>query len=1542
MKRALSILLLLSMLLSTVAAMGITVGAATVEGMTFTAADQYEIPYLLNVGTPAAGDEAITIETEIWFDPNTSNTSRVGAVFGNYRDNSQATCLSLEIHQYGRVRVYTNHAGDIKFDEDLRKYMGTSDAPTFAKVAVVINATKQTVSLYVNGEEKQTVSNTKLTSGELVLADKFILGGDLRSGNSQYFKGSIGSLAMWSDARSAAEIAADAAKTSFSVETDDALLFAYDLTGATVAERFTDLSGNGYDIPYYVYEKGMTFTADTSYEIPYKLNVGKPASGDEAMTVEMELHISPTSSGRGGTVLGCYDGNTLKNGLNIEMYSNGVLRLYTNHAGDTKFSTDLRTYMGTAAEPKHAKIALVINVTQLRAYLYVNGTQVETKKITSFASGDLVLPDNFLLGADAREDNSNYFKGDLKNLAVWSDARSAAEIKADAAKADFSVESDSALLFAYDLMRETQVEAFTDLSGNGRHVVWKPQEGKSFTLGSLDAITKPLPNPPKTVEATVYLPRTVTGRGGVIIGNLTDTSNDERANFNFEIYNNGQPRLYYNRASSVVFSDIDVRQYGDWVNVALVFDDSNADLNVVKCYINGSLAGTVETATDLGAAINDTLYCIGADYRTSNTPENARFKGYVKDVALYADVRTDDEIMSDYQNGASLTDADVIAAWDFTKTVAFRDLTGNGYDVFNSDDGMTFTKEDLYRTNADFPTRPYTFESWLQLPTTCTDRGGVIFGNVSQADGQDNCLSFEINSNGNPRLYFYTNGSKNRSFTFKNVDVRGEGWTHLAIVYDKTNKLIHCYLNGELAQTLTKHDNDKTTDDSVSVPSGYKSTALGQMAIGGDMRNQKDPTNISKRNETYFKGVLHDLALFDDVRTAEEIKADFENGITDSASGLISYYNLEGGNGYEKINDQKGSNHFTSAWELNPRENVTDYDYTFAVVGDTQKLIEQDHKNGTTYFTQIYEWIVAHREEKNIQLVMGLGDITENGHKNDEYGAGEWEIAKAIIPSTLGAAGIPYSLVPGNHENPTQLTTYFADEETLTDNITGYYSDDAATKLGNYYMNLDVGEEKYTVVVIEYGAVDAILDWVGDVADANPDRRVIVTTHAYMFRDGTTLDKGDVVPPDSTGEKAANNGDEMWEKLCSEHRNIFMVLSGHDPCENIIYRQDEGKYGNIVTQMLIDPQGMDKTYGYKTGMVALFHFSNGGKELYVEYVSTIRDEYFREENQFHLSLYPEDTGDVYDIADRGEDAYRVYYTGGTYEDFTLTDGKSAFAAVSGYQLTLGGKIGVNAYLTLPEFLDASRVSVRFTVGGKTKTVPLSEAVTNTHGYGFAGDVSAAQLTETVTVGLYYGEILLLSDDFSALEYAAVILENEEGNEEYARAEALVKALLRYGAAAQVHFGERTDNLADAILSETERAVGDRTDEILAAGKASVTGALTGVAYATTTLGLQSETAIYHYFTLAEGAEYTVTVEGADGEWFVSGGRLCVKLTGVGAEELSDTCTVTLTGGSEMLTVSANALSYAKAVVKSDAVGADLLALMHALYEYHAAAVAYAA
>ena len=156
---------------------------------------------------------------------------------------------------------------------------------------------------------------------------------------------------------------------------------------------------------------------------------------------------------------------------------------------------------------------------------------------------------------------------------------------------------------------------------------------------------------------------------------------------------------------------------------------------------------------------------------------------------------------------------------------------------------------------------------------------------------------------------------------------------------------------------------------------------------------------------------------------------------------------------------------------------------------------------------------------------------------------------------------------------------------------------------------------------MDYGASDAILNWAADIIESHPNHRVIITTHAYLFRDGTTLDVNDVVPPNKTGanDGSKNNGDQMWDKLISQHENIFLVMSGHDPCDNIIVAQDKGVHGNVVTQMLIDPQGVDLEQG-ATGMVAMLYFSNDGKTLTIENYSTIRDEFYMTSSQMTIEI----------------------------------------------------------------------------------------------------------------------------------------------------------------------------------------------------------------------------------------------------------------------------------------------------------------------------------
>jgi len=80
-------------------------------------------------------------------------------------------------------------------------------------------------------------------------------------------------------------------------------------------------------------------------------------------------------------------------------------------------------------------------------------------------------------------------------------------------------------------------------------------------------------------------------------------------------------------------------------------------------------------------------------------------------------------------------------------------------------------------------------------------------------------------------------------------------------------------------------------------------------------------------------------------------------------------------------------------------------------------------------------------------------------------------------------------------------------------------------------------------------------------------------------------------------------------------------LSGHISSENIIVTKTEGENGNTVTQMLIDPQTTDQNnVGTGLGLVAMLYFSQDGKNVDVEYYSTLKEGKYLSANQFSMEL----------------------------------------------------------------------------------------------------------------------------------------------------------------------------------------------------------------------------------------------------------------------------------------------------------------------------------
>ena len=503
--------------------------------------------------------------------------------------------------------------------------------------------------------------------------------------------------------------------------------------------------------------------------------------------------------------------------------------------------------------------------------------------------------------------------------------------------------------------------------------------------------------------------------------------------------------------------------------------------------------------------------------------------------------------------------------------------------VFAESDGITFDDNSVFPVSKIYEEEPFSFEAVISIPQGA-GRAGVILGNYA---GSAACVNFEITTNGRPRLYVveYTSGEKViHDITFS-ADVRTGAPVHVAVVHDPNAAKTYCYVDGALKET--KGGALNITDEVLK----------NAFMFGGDRRSG---------NGQYFKGAIESVAVYSYPRTADDIKKAASFGVDTLDGGLIAYYEASALNG-GLLPDKSGNGYDVQhivKW-FSEKEQVTDYAYSFCVVGDTQVVANKEPEK----LACIYDWIVANKDAKKIEYVIGLGDITD---KNTDA---EWTVAKEQIFKLNGV--VPYSLVRGNHDGTTNFNKYF-DVAEYRDEFDGRYTDG---KIDNTWRTFSIDNNDFLLFVLDYGASDAILNWAAGIIEKHPNHKVIITTHCYLYRDGTTLDASDVCPPNASGanDGARNNGDQMWDKLVSKYENIVLVLSGHDPCDNVIATQTAGVNGNVVTQMLIDPQGVDSSLG-ATGMVAMLYFSNDGRTLTVEQYSTVRDAYYMNTSQFALEL----------------------------------------------------------------------------------------------------------------------------------------------------------------------------------------------------------------------------------------------------------------------------------------------------------------------------------
>lgn len=536
-------------------------------------------------------------------------------------------------------------------------------------------------------------------------------------------------------------------------------------------------------------------------------------------------------------------------------------------------------------------------------------------------------------------------------------------------------------------------------------------------------------------------------------------------------------------------------------------------------------------------------------------------------------------------------------------TVAFSAMSLSAF-ATGEEAGISFATEWIYKTNKPIiDCIPRTFEATIKIDEnhTSSEHAGVIIGTYGEGNG---CFNFEISENGVPRIYARNNNEDAPVFEYKftKVNVPKGEWVTIGVALT-SGKKGYCYINGELKQTISWTSTevsagtvDKTTVLHSTAAYPYSVNVGTSMVVGGDKRGG---------NSKYFKGKIKDVKIYKSAASDANLAAG--TGTTPTSAPLASYNLALNSNGTlpAKIEDLSGNGYdfyYNDRW-IEEEPALEDYAYSFAVIGDTQ-IVNRDNPE---YFTGIYDWILENSDKYNTKFVFGLGDITDSYKE----AADEWARAKTEIDRLDGY--LPYSLVRGNHDTIELFNQTFPYSE-YGDQVSGSFD---GTMLSTY-QKFNIGNVKYMVVNLDLGATDEVLAWANEIVEANPDRNVIVTTHGYLYRDGTTLTGNDPMIP-SKYTKNGNDGEGMWNEFIKLHENIVLVMGGHISSDTVITSQATGDNGNTVTQMLVNPQGLDgKESG--TGMVAMLHFSEDGEDVQLRYYSTVKEAYFLTENQRSFTL----------------------------------------------------------------------------------------------------------------------------------------------------------------------------------------------------------------------------------------------------------------------------------------------------------------------------------
>ncbi len=273
---------------------------------------------------------------------------------------------------------------------------------------------------------------------------------------------------------------------------------------------------------------------------------------------------------------------------------------------------------------------------------------------------------------------------------------------------------------------------------------------------------------------------------------------------------------------------------------------------------------------------------------------------------------------------------------------------------------------------------------------------------------------------------------------------------------------------------------------------------------------------------------------------------------------------------------------------LNPIIGITASaeDFTIIVLPDTQHY----SSSYPATFSAQTQWIVDNKDNFNIVYVVHEGDIVDTASSSTQWERADAAMSLLEDPTTTGLDdGIPYGVVPGNHDQPTNspgyYNTYFGVSRFSG---RGYYGGSFDSDNDDNYTLFSAAGIDFMVINLNYDTSPdiVVLNWAGGLLETYSNRLAIVVSHYLLNMDGSF----------------GSQGQAIYDAL-KDNPNLFLMLCGHIQGEAM---RVEEYNDNTVHIVLADYQDLSDG---GDGWLRIMEFSPANDEITVKTYSPTLDQY---------------------------------------------------------------------------------------------------------------------------------------------------------------------------------------------------------------------------------------------------------------------------------------------------------------------------------------------